>query len=202
MKSIFVLLAATVSVVLAHGVQLQPHSRECFHEDLHKGDQMSVSFQVGDREFGHAGNLDIDFWVTDPNGALQVNERQVSSGSHTFTVPTDGRYVYCFSNDLSSAASKEVSFNVHGIVYVPEPPPGSPPSDPLEHEIRQLAELLSEVKDEQEYIVMRERVHRNTAESTNSRVKWWSIFQLGLVTGNAIWQVWWIRRFFEVKRVV
>jgi len=49
---------------------------------------------------------------------------------------------------------------------------------------------------------MRERNHRNTAESTNGRVKWWSIFQLGVVAGNSAWQVWWIRRFFEVKRVV
>ncbi|KAF8448543.1 emp24/gp25L/p24 family/GOLD-domain-containing protein [Terfezia claveryi] len=203
MRCIFVFLAAAAaSVVSAHNVQLAAHSRECFHEDLHKDDQMSVSFQVGDREFGHSGNLDIDFWITDPKGSLQVNERAVSSGVHTFTVKHDGRHIYCFSNDNYSAASKEVSFNVHGVVYVPEPPPGSPPSDPLEHEIRQLSELLSQVKDEQEYIVMRERNHRNTAESTNARVKWWSIFQLGVVTGNSAWQVWWIRRFFEVKRVV
>lgn len=24
---------------------------------------MTVTFQVGDREFGHSGNLDVDFWV-------------------------------------------------------------------------------------------------------------------------------------------
>jgi dolichyl-phosphate-mannose--protein O-mannosyl transferase len=45
---------------------------------------------------------------------------------------------------------------------------------------------------------MREMVHRNTAESTNSRVKWWSIFQLGVVGGNGIFQVWYLKRFFEV----
>lgn len=49
----------------AHNIQLQPHSRECFHESLHKDDRMTVSFQVGDREFGGAGNLDVDFWVRD-----------------------------------------------------------------------------------------------------------------------------------------
>ena len=45
--------------------------------------------------------------------------------------------------------------------------------------MRQLSELLAQVKDEQGYIVVRERTHRNTAESTNARVKWWSLFQLG-----------------------
>jgi hypothetical protein len=47
----------------AHNIQLKAHSRECFHETLHKDDQMVVTFQVGDREFGGSGNLDIDFWV-------------------------------------------------------------------------------------------------------------------------------------------
>ena len=34
--------------------------------------------------------------------------------------------------------------------------------DPLEKEVRILGELLQQVKDEQEYIKIRERVHRNS----------------------------------------
>lgn len=55
------LLATSVS---AHSIQLPPHGRECFHENLHREDRMTVSYQVGDREFGSAGNLEIDFWVS------------------------------------------------------------------------------------------------------------------------------------------
>lgn len=44
-------------------MQLRAHSRECFHEMLHADDRMTVTFQVGDREFGGSGNLDLDFWV-------------------------------------------------------------------------------------------------------------------------------------------
>ena len=65
--------------------------------------------------------------------------------------------------------------------------------------VRQLSELLAQVKDEQSYIVVRERTHRNTAESTNGRVKWWSIFQLGVLIGEGVFQVWWLKRFFEVS---
>ena len=65
--------------------------------------------------------------------------------------------------------------------------------------VKQLTELLNQVKDEQSYIVVRERTHRNTAESTNGRVKWWSIFQLGVLLGEGIFQVWWLKRFFEVS---
>ena len=67
MRLLPTLLAAgflAAGTVLGHNIQLHPHSRECFHESLHKDDKMTVTFQVGDREFGGAGNLDIDFWVS------------------------------------------------------------------------------------------------------------------------------------------
>lgn len=108
-----------------------------------------------------------------------------------------------------------MSFNVHGIVYVPE---SEYKQDPLDAEgmdgysvsecvswltlsllsVRRLSDALAQVKDEQSFIVLRERVHRNTAESTNARVKWWSIFQLAVLIGEGIFQVWWLKRFFEV----
>ncbi|KAK5120494.1 hypothetical protein LTR85_006149 [Meristemomyces frigidus] len=190
------LLASLLAIGNAHNIQMKAHSRECFHESLHKDDKMTVTFQVGDREFGGSGNLDIDFWIENPSGAYEIQQRTVSSGDHSFEAKADGKYTYCFSNEHWSANTKEVSFNVHGIVYVPE---SEAPSDPLEKEVRQLSELLAQVKDEQSYIVVRERTHRNTAESTNARVKWWSIFQLGVLIGEGVFQVWWLKRFFEVK---
>ncbi len=87
---------------------------------------------------------------------------------------------------------------MHGIVYVVD----SGEKDPLEEEVRKLSELFAQVKDEQSYIVVRERTHRNTAESTNGRVKWWNMFVISIVIGESVFQVWWLRRFFEVKRVV
>ncbi|KAK4105763.1 supernatant protein factor, C-terminal domain-containing protein [Parathielavia hyrcaniae] len=184
---------------VAHNIQLPAHGRECFHENLHKGDKMTVTFQVGDREFGSAGNLEIDFWIIDPRGQYEVNDKSVSNGDFSFDAKADGKYMYCFGNEHWGASSKEVSFNVHGIVYVSE---ADAPQDPLEVEVRKLSELMERVKDEQGYIVVRERTHRNTAESTNSRVKWWNLFVIGVVIGESVFQVWWLRRFFEVKRVV
>lgn len=60
-----------------------------------------------------------------------VNEKAVSSGDYSFDAGNDGKHLYCFSNEAWSASTKEVSFNVHGIVYVPE---SEAPSDPLEAE--------------------------------------------------------------------
>ena len=65
MRSLLVLsaLLSLLTATIAHNINLGAHSRECFHEVLHKDDKMTVTFQVGDREFGGAGNLEIDFWV-------------------------------------------------------------------------------------------------------------------------------------------
>jgi len=64
---------------------------------------------------------------------------------------------------------------------------------PIEREIRTLAHGLTSVKDEQEYIVIRERTHRNTAESTNARVKWWSILQTAVLFSVVAWQVYYLK---------
>jgi len=63
LSSLAVVASTLFGATVAHNIQLQAHSRDCFHEQLHKDDKMTVTFQVGDREFGSAGNLDIDFWV-------------------------------------------------------------------------------------------------------------------------------------------
>lgn len=64
---------------------------------------------------------------------------------------------------------------------------------PIEREIRALAGGLLAVKDEQEYISIRERTHRNTAESTNDRVKWWSVAQFIILFAVVAWQVYYLK---------
>ena len=67
---------------------------------------------------------------------------------------------------------------------------------PIEREIRALAHGLVSVKDEQEYIVVRERTHRNTAESTNARVKWWAMMQAVVLFSVVAWQVYYLKVTF------
>ena len=66
-----------------------------------------------------------------PNNQYQLNLKTVSNGDESFIAPLDGKYTYCFSNQHWGANSKEVSFNVHGIVYVTE---SEETQDPLERE--------------------------------------------------------------------
>ncbi|KAL7006646.1 p24 complex component [Cystobasidiomycetes sp. EMM_F5] len=152
---------------------------------------MTVTYQVAS-----GGDLDLDFWITDPRNTPMYTLSKKDTGTYSFTAKSDGRYTYCFSNEMSSVTQKTVSFNVHGVMYVED----DGHTAPIEKEIRALSAALQDVKDEQEYIVTRERLHRDTAESTNDKVKWWSIIQAVLLVSVCAWQIYYLRQFFEVKR--
>ncbi|KAI9020749.1 supernatant protein factor C-terminal domain-containing protein [Phycomyces nitens] len=198
MSRLLLLLAITcclLSTAFGISVDVPPHGKECFYEDLNIGDKMTVSYQVGE-----GGNLDIDFWIYDQQGRTIKSSAREASGTHIIQAVSPGRYTFCFGNQMSSVTAKSISFNVHDMEKVNES--AKEHIDPIAREIRELADTIQSVKSEQEYIVVRERKHRDTAESTNARVKWWSLGQVGLLIAVCLWQVTYLKRFFEVKRVV
>lgn len=73
---------------------------------------------------------------------------------------------------------------------------------PVEREIRSLAIGLLAVKDEQEYIVVREKRHRDTAESTNDRVKWWSVLQSVVLFSVVAWQIYYLKVSLTIPLVL
>ncbi|CCK71199.1 Emp24p KNAG_0G01410 [Huiozyma naganishii CBS 8797] len=186
--------------VQAHNVLLPPYGRRCFFENLNKGDELAVSYQFGNRDPDHQTQLTGDFVVYGPerNDVLKA-ERGQSHGDVSLTVPYKGKFQYCFVNENSGIETKDVTFNIHGVIYVD---PSDPEANTLDGAVTRLSNLVHTVQDEQSYIVIRERTHRNTAESTNDRVKWWSVFQLGVVIVNSVFQIYYLKRFFEVTSIV
>ena len=43
---LFVALVCLLKTALAMSIDIQPHDNECFHEELDKGDKLSVTFEV------------------------------------------------------------------------------------------------------------------------------------------------------------
>lgn len=52
------LILSLLFLTSAHMIEVGASRKECFFEDLHEHDQMTVTYQVGE-----GGHLDIDFWV-------------------------------------------------------------------------------------------------------------------------------------------
>jgi len=91
--------------------------------------------------------------------------------------------------------------------------------------VTELSNALTGVKHEQEYMEVRERIHRASEyswspddtfygqlffilccelvnENTNSRVVLWSFFEAAVLLSMTIGQVYYLKRFFEIRRVV
>lgn len=68
--------------------------------------------------------------------------------------------------------------------------------------LKNLGNALTSVKHEQEYMHVRDRNHRAINESTNKRVVMWSFFESFVLLSMTIGQVYYLKRFFEVRRVV
>ena len=68
--------------------------------------------------------------------------------------------------------------------------------------INELSNALTAVKHEQEYMEIRERIHRAINDNTNSRVVMWSFFEAAVLLTMTVGQVYYLKRFFEIRRVV
>lgn len=72
----------------------------------------------------------------------------------------------------------------------------------LEDMIRELSGTLTGIKHEQDYMHVRDKIHRGINDSTNSRVVMWSTFEAFVLVVMTVCQVYYLKRFFEVRRVV
>lgn len=95
----------------------------------------------------------------------------------------------CWSNELTSP-------------FVGAPGEQEAGHTKLDDMIRELSGSLVGIKHEQEYMHIRDRIHREINESTNSKVVWWSVFEAGILVLMTVGQIYYLKRFFEVKRVV
>ena len=196
----------------AYFLLIDAHSEECFFDRVTSGTKMGLTFEVAE-----GGFLDIDITITGPDQKVIHHEERASNGKYTFAAHMDGDYTYCFSNRMSTMTQKVLMFSMeihekdaeHASETAAEGRDDKANSDPsnaehnkLEEHITELTNALIAVKRENEYMSVRERVHRSINDSTNSRVVMWAAFEALLLTAMSLGQIFYLKRFFEVRRVV
>lgn len=192
-------LCALVNTSYSYFITVDAHAEECFFDKVESGTKMGLTFEIAE-----GGFLDIDVKIVDPDGKVVYNGERESSGKYTFAAHVPGIYTYCFSNRMSTMTPKVVMFNM----AIGEPPKADEQrgegegATKLEDMIRDLSGALASVKHEQEYMQVRDRIHRSINESTNSRVVLWSFFEALILIAMTMGQVFYLKRFFEVRRVV
>jgi len=201
--NLFLLIIFSSSTgVLGFFIHLDANEEQCFFDRVTSGTKMSLMFEVAE-----GGFLDIDVKIFGPDNKEVYKGERESSGKYTFSAYMDGIYTYCFSNQMSTMTPKIVMFTME--VATPSAATGTdatggPDADhnKLEEMVRELSTALTAVKHEQEYMEVRERVHRSINESTNSRVVLWAVFEALVLLAMTLGQIYYLKRFFEVRRVV
>uniref|UniRef100_A0A182QA57 GOLD domain-containing protein n=1 Tax=Anopheles farauti TaxID=69004 RepID=A0A182QA57_9DIPT len=182
-------------------ITVDPHSEECFFDRAEAGTKLGLMFETVE-----GGFLDIEVRISGPDQKVIYQGEKESSGKYTFSAYETGIYHYCFSNKMSTLTPKVVMFSME----IGEAPKGTVGAvnegeaghTKLEDMIRELSGTLTSIKHEQDYMHVRDRIHRSINESTNSRVVMWSFFEAIVLIVMTVGQVYYLKRFFEVKRVV
>jgi len=196
---VFTLLA------LAHAgsltLQVEPKTEECFQQYIEPGKDWSLVYSVT-----RGGLLDIDVRIYDPRGNTLYQGLHFDTkmkGKQTFIANEGGVYKACFNNEMSRFTAKVVAFyfSIGGDEPTNKRSDVAKPADlnPMDASIGKIERSLLLVIGEQRRMRVREQVHRDTSEDTNFRVQLWSIFETVLIGGMGVGQVWYLRRWFNVK---
>ncbi|KAF6029868.1 TMED2 [Bugula neritina] len=197
-----ILLALSLALLSnAYFINIDASSEECFFEEVVKDTSLTLTFEVAE-----GGFLDIDVNVMGPHGESLWSKERESNGKFTIKANADGAYKYCFGNKMSSMTPKMVMFTMETgekhVILEDEGKDGDESHNKLAQAVRSLSEALLGVKHEQEFMEVRERVHRSINDNTNSRVVLWAFFEALVLVAMVLGQIYYLKRFFEVRRVI
>ncbi|SPQ93771.1 GOLD domain-containing protein [Plasmodiophora brassicae] len=151
----------------------------------------------------------IEIYVEEPTQGAEIYSGKADrEGRFVFTSHDGGEHKICLSVSSSNwfGMSRKFKFELH--LDVGESAVDYNEMAKVEHltaievEIRKLTDMVRGIRSEQSYQRARERAFRDTSESTNSRVMWWSIAQTVFVVVTGVWQVFYLKSFFKKKKLV
>ncbi|XP_054712180.1 transmembrane emp24 domain-containing protein eca-like [Uloborus diversus] len=145
--------------------------------------------------------------IRDPDDKIILSKVYSSEGKFTFTSNTPGEHVIClYSNTTKwfSGSQLRVHLDIqvgeHAVDY------GNVAQKEklteLQLRVRQLLDQVEQLTKEQNYARYREERFRQTSESTNQRVLYYSIAQTAILLLMGFWQMRHLRSFFQAKKLV
>ena len=176
-------------------VRVLAHKDECFYEDV-KLSSTKVFFHFA---VTNGGALDIDASVFGPDNQLIWSADKEMEARVLFKAKIPGPHRFCFSNKMSTVTLKTVTFAIQ--VGDTSDNDGEK-IDPIQRSLSRISEGLTEIKNEQTFLRVRDRLHRETAESTNTRVIVWSVFEMVVIAALAGGQIFYLVSRFEKRRIV
>lgn len=177
----------------------------CIRDFVNEGQLVVINVQ-SDGSVGDGQRLNL--YVRDSNGNEFRNKKDFAGDIKVaFTAPSTSSFDVCFEN-IAQSQGRSLSRSVELDTEI-----GSEARDwnmisaneklkPIEVELRKIEELTDEIVDELAYLKNREERLRDTNESTNSRVRNFSLLIIVILACLGAWQVNYLRNFFKAKHII
>lgn len=187
--------------------------RKCFIEEIPDETTVLVNYKVELYDPRSGGfmpsspGIGMHVEVKDPDSKIILSRVYSAEGRISFTSHTPGEHGIClYSNSTKWIGGTQLRVHLdiqvgeHAIDYANVAQKDK--LSELQLRIRQLLDQVEQITKEQNYQRYREERFRQTSESTNQRVFWWSLGQLCILVVMGVWQMKHLKSFFEAKKLV
>lgn len=197
---------------------------KCFVEEMPANTHAVASYVNAD--WSEAAGEKIHIKVTDVDDLVVHEQTADIEGRFAFTSTSNGLYQICLSvkttkeaeesggwfgkkhkEGLANRGEASHAYKFHLDIQVGEVARNyddlmkKSHLTTMEVEVLKLTDRMKDTTRELMYQNTREEEFRNTSESTNARVMWWSIIQMGIMIVSAVFQSYHLKRFFEAKKL-
>jgi hypothetical protein len=188
----------------AYSIELEAGDEECFTIYAATGTPVSGSFEVISEDADP-----VEVRVNGPKGMLHYESssdgddlREDGAGSgdaFQFDADMDGEYSMCLTNNNENSndgRKRILAFNFRTTNSAQR----DYEYNGLASELEALQQGLDSLKDHHAYMNQRENMHKQSIESINLKVLCWTVLESIMLISMTVWQLGYIRSFFETKR--
>jgi hypothetical protein len=177
---------------------------KCISEDVNEDSGVTGSYSAFDKNDPNAGVL-IDARFEDPNGIVVFEKRGVTTADFNLEYTIEGEYKLCFTTkDYATAQRTRVKMSWRSGASATdwEAVARKENLNAIQTEMRKLEKTVHDIHVELQYIRRKEEEMRDVNEAINSRVVWFNVLLLLFCVGMAVWQLYFLRRFFQRKKLL
>ncbi|KAK9286115.1 hypothetical protein L1049_014496 [Liquidambar formosana] len=177
---------------------------KCVSEEIQNNVVVLSDYVVVSEDHSYIPTISVK--VTSPYGNNLHHNENVTHGQFAFTTNEAGNYLACFWADGHNQGGGDVSVNLDwrtGIAAKDwESVARKEKIEGVELELRKLEGAVEAIHENLLYLKSREAEMRTVSEKTNARVAWFSILSLGVCITVSALQLWYLKRFFQKKKLI
>jgi len=209
--ALFLTFACSINAIsfsLYAGHEGSPHAERCFHQ--HIGENILVAGTVAVTEGEHQ-KVSVEITDNIEGGSLYWKRLDIKDEvKFSFTTVKSEDVKICFRNVLDSGFIPSDQYYRNVLLTVETGPEAVDYTEiakteklkPVEIELRKLEGIVERIVEDMEKIKEKEIDLRNTNESINERVQWFSLWSIAFLICLGLWQLYYLRKFFQTKKLI